>query len=111
MSNARTDTLAGGGSVNEAIERGRAYLGAGADCIFVLGATRENTDDIGRGIPGPVWVIGGATSPTIAEFAEMGVARVSFGPGPMGVAYAALARLVNDLSTGKPHSPDLAFRP
>lgn len=109
--NARTDTLAGRGEVEDAIERGRAYLDAGADCIFVLGANLANTAEIVRGIPGPVSVIGGATTPTIAEFAELGVARISFGPGPMGVAYAALACLVNDLAAGKPQSPDLAYRP
>jgi 2-methylisocitrate lyase-like PEP mutase family enzyme len=56
-------------------------------------------------------VIGGANSPAIAEFAGAGVARISFGPGPMGVAYAALARLVRNLDSGLPNSPDLAYRP
>lgn len=109
--NARTDTMVGGGSVADAIVRGSAYLDAGADCIFVLGANLDNIREIVQGIPGPVSVMGGADSPTVAEFAAAGVARVSFGPGPMGVAYAALARLVNDVNSGKGNDPDLAFRP
>jgi 2-methylisocitrate lyase-like PEP mutase family enzyme len=109
--NARTDVLIGGGSAQDAIERGRAYLAAGADCIFALGAVGQTLRDVVAGIPGPVSVMGGAETPTIAEYAAAGVARVSFGPGPMGVAYAALSRLVGELNGGSSNPGDLAFRP
>ena len=109
--NARTDVLLGGGSAFDAIERGAAYMEAGADCIFALGAEGAILDELIAGIPGPVSVMAGAGSASIAEYAAAGVARVSFGPGPMGVAYAALARLVEDLNAGKPNPPDLAYRP
>src|SRR3954447_22762939 len=37
--NARTDVFVrGGGDVDDAIARGRAYLEAGADCVFAIGA-------------------------------------------------------------------------
>ncbi len=109
--NARTDILVGGGAIASAIERGNAYLDAGADCIFVLGVEDQALREVVQGIGGPVSVMAGATSPSIAAFAAAGVARVSFGPGPMGVAYAALARLATDVFDGAPHSPDLAYRP
>jgi 2-methylisocitrate lyase-like PEP mutase family enzyme len=109
--NARTDTLVGGGTVDDAIARGRAYLDAGADCVFVLGAIGPHLDAVVQGIPGPVSALAGAGAPSIRELAAAGVARVSFGPGPMGVAYAALARLVRDLSGNAQPPADLAFRP
>jgi 2-methylisocitrate lyase-like PEP mutase family enzyme len=109
--NARTDTLVGGGSVDDAIARGRAYLDAGADCIFVLGAIGPHLESIVQGIPGPVSVLAGAGAPSVRDLAAAGVARVSFGPGPMGVAYAALDRLVNDLVSGTRPPGDLAYRP
>jgi 2-methylisocitrate lyase-like PEP mutase family enzyme len=109
--NARTDVLLGGGTAADAIERGAAYLAAGADCIFVLGAEGPILNQVVAGIPGPVSVMATANSASIAEFAEAGVARVSFGPGPMGVAYAALARLVGDLASGMPNPPELGYRP
>lgn len=109
--NARTDVLVGGGTTAEAIERGNAYVAAGADCIFVLGVSGGALREVVDGIHGPVSVMAGATSRTVAEYAAAGVARVSFGPGPMGVVYAALAQLVNDVFTGEPNPADLGFRP
>ena len=103
--NARTDILAA------AIERGNAYLAAGADCIFVLGVPDDALKEIVDGIGGPVSVLAGANSPPISSLAVAGVARVSFGPGPMGVAYAALSRLAHDVFNGQAFAPDLAFRP
>ncbi len=109
--NARTDTLVGGGSTASAIERGNAYLAAGADCIFVLGVDERALPEVVAGIGGPVSVMAGAASSPVSSLAAAGVARVSFGPGPMGVAYAALSRLAKDVLDMDPLSPDLAFRP
>ncbi len=89
--NARTDVLAHGGSIPEAVERGRDYLAAGADAVFVLGATDLATvRELTTGIPGPVSVLAGESSPSITELAEAGVARVSVGPDAMEFAYRAL---------------------
>jgi 2-methylisocitrate lyase-like PEP mutase family enzyme len=93
-----------------AIERGEAYMDAGADCIFVPGlrdldALRELSSRF------PVSVIGGAGGPTRAQFAEVGVSRISYGPGPMGVATAALQRAAETLLAGGEPPADLAFRP
>ena len=77
--NARTDVfLRGTGGVDEAVERGRAYLEAGADVIFVPGVGDVPTlEALVAGI-GPVSVIGTPGGPTLAEYARIGVARVSY---------------------------------
>jgi 2-methylisocitrate lyase-like PEP mutase family enzyme len=107
--NARTDVMLGGGSVDDAIERGRAYLAAGADCIFVIGQKGEDNRALVEGI-GPVSVMGYPGSPAIGELAAAGVSRVSIGPGSMGVAYSALRQLTTDLLSGAPFPDELGYR-
>ena len=83
MINARSDVFLAqvgeaDGRVELATERGRAYLAAGADCVFVP-AVRD-ADTIGalvRAIDGPVSVLAG--TPTVTELEGLGVARVSVG--------------------------------
>ncbi len=111
--NARTDEfLHGGRRVEEAVRRGRAYREAGADCIFVPGVVDPGlVARLAAELDAPLNVLAGATAPPLGELAAAGVARVSFGPGPMGVAYAALARAAEVLLAGGPHPADLAHRP
>jgi len=111
--NARTDVfLEGAGGVEEAVERGREYLEAGADCIFVPGVRDVPTlEALAAGMGGPISVFGSAGGPTLAEYARIGVARVSYGPGPMGVAMAALSRAAEALLAGGEPPADLAYRP
>jgi 2-methylisocitrate lyase-like PEP mutase family enzyme len=76
--NARVDTLAGGGSWDEAVTRANAYLDAGADVIFFLGLNDE--DKVARAIEqvqGRVSVIGGVGAVPLRRLAELGVSRVS----------------------------------
>lgn len=108
--NARTDILLGGGSVADAIERGRAYLAAGADCIFVIGQKGDDNRALVDGIGGHVSVMGYPGSPAIPELATAGVSRVSIGPGSMGVAYAALRQLTHDLLSGSAFPAELGYR-
>ena len=63
-----------------------------------------------REMGGPISVFGGAGGPTLAELARIGVARVSYGPGPLGVAMAALSRAAETLLAGGDPPADLAFR-
>jgi 2-methylisocitrate lyase-like PEP mutase family enzyme len=111
--NARTDVfLRGAGGVDEAIERGRRYLEAGADCIFAPGVRDVPTlEALARGMGGPVSVLGGADGPPLAELARIGIVRVSYGPGPLAVAMAALARAAETLLGGGDPPADLGFRP
>jgi 2-methylisocitrate lyase-like PEP mutase family enzyme len=95
-----------------ALERGAAYLEAGADCVFVPGV-RDVTilEALVREMGGPISVLGGAGGPALAELARIGIARVSYGPGPLGVAMAALSRAAETLLAGGDPPADLAFRP
>jgi 2-methylisocitrate lyase-like PEP mutase family enzyme len=66
--------------VPEALRRGKAYLAAGADCVFPIAlwetdALRRFTADVG----GPVNVLPVPPGPPVAELAALGVARVSWG--------------------------------
>jgi len=96
--NARTDVFFQAGSdrhdegmVAAALERGRAYADAGADGLFVPGLVGERL--IGllvEGSPLPVNIMAGAATPPAARLAELGVARISHGPGPYRQAMRAL---------------------
>jgi 2-methylisocitrate lyase-like PEP mutase family enzyme len=70
-----------------AIERARAYLEAGADCVYPIGVLpRQWIADLAAAIPGPINILVGPSAPPLRELAEMGVARVSFGGGLMRAA-------------------------
>jgi 2-methylisocitrate lyase-like PEP mutase family enzyme len=112
--NGRSDEfLLGERNLDEAIARGRTYLEAGADSFFIPGLVE--LEDIRRLIEelggAPVNVLGLPASPPLTELASAGVARVSFGPGPMGVAYAALGEAAATLHTRGAYPATLANRP
>ncbi len=97
--NARTDAFLKAGDrdpeavLTDAIARGRAFLDAGAACVFVPGVKDEATitrlvDGIGARklslIAGP-----GSLPPAVLQ--DLGVARISVGPWSQRVALTALA--------------------
>jgi 2-methylisocitrate lyase-like PEP mutase family enzyme len=90
--NARTDAIVRGespldGRLTDAIERGKAFLDEGAALVFIPGLTdRESVERVG--LPGAL---------TAAEYEELGVARISYGPLPQRAALAALQALAVDL--------------
>lgn len=86
--NARTDALVHDGPVSEAINRGKAYLEAGATTVFVWGGssrggiTREEVKQLVEVFDGRLNVslkmaAGGLK---VKELANLGVARISVGP-------------------------------
>jgi 2-methylisocitrate lyase-like PEP mutase family enzyme len=78
--------------VSAAIERGRAYADAGADGLFVPGLADERLIGlVVEGSPLPVNVMFNASMPPAARLAELGVARISHGPGPYRLAMKTLA--------------------
>lgn len=98
--NARTDVfLLGIGGVEDAIDRARAFLAAGASGIFVPGvADRDTIAELVKALPGtPLNVMAGPGAPSVAELAELGVARISLGPGLAKVAYAAVRRAAEEV--------------
>ncbi|MEV3922670.1 isocitrate lyase/PEP mutase family protein [Actinomadura coerulea] len=67
--------------VEAAIARGRLYLEAGADCVYPIAAPPDAIPALVKGIPGPVNA-NNFPGTSLAELAETGVARVSYGPMP-----------------------------
>jgi 2-methylisocitrate lyase-like PEP mutase family enzyme len=103
--NARTDGfLRGIGDpatrLETAIARGRAFLAAGADCVFVPGVIDSSTiAALVNGIGGPVNVLAVAGMPSTADLEALGVARVSVGSGPHRAAMATVRDVARELRT------------
>ncbi|MET0468551.1 MAG: isocitrate lyase/phosphoenolpyruvate mutase family protein [Aeromicrobium sp.] len=106
--NARTDAFVKAGDrphaevLADAIERGSAYLAAGAPVVFVPGKVSE--DDINAFVdawgPQKLTLIGAPGSVPLARMQELGVARVSYGPFSQSVALMALQDLTADIVAG-----------
>jgi 2-methylisocitrate lyase-like PEP mutase family enzyme len=80
--NARTDVYLGGGndraSFDEALARCRAYLAAGADCLYPIGLSDlALISKLVTALQAPVNVIGRRGAPSLADLQAAGVARVS----------------------------------
>ncbi len=107
--NARTDVfLSGVGSnpterLEETVRRANAYLQAGANGVFVPGvADAETMAQLAERISGPLNTMAVAGSPSIAETAALGVARVSFGSSLTQAAYSVARRIAEEaLGTGQ----------
>jgi 2-methylisocitrate lyase-like PEP mutase family enzyme len=122
--NARTDAYwQAGGEPAEAmrntLERGKAYLQAGADCIFIPGLRspehirtvidylRANplpvdplpNDPLSIDREAPVNILAGPGVPSIPELAKLGVKRVSYGSGPHRAAMGLLRRIASEAKT------------
>jgi 2-methylisocitrate lyase-like PEP mutase family enzyme len=103
--NARTDVFlrgigAQGTRLGVAIDRGRAFLAAGADCVFVPGVSdRDTISELVRGIGGPLNILATKGAPPVADLEALGVARVSVGSGPMRAALAVARRTAHELKT------------
>jgi 2-methylisocitrate lyase-like PEP mutase family enzyme len=99
--NARVDVfIEGNGDVAEAIERGNAYLGAGADCVYPIVAPLDTVATLVNGIDGPVNILVAPHDPPLAELERLGVARVTFGSGLARVALDEAARLAASALAG-----------
>lgn len=106
--NARTDAFVRGGdrpvaeSVADAIERGRAYIDAGAPLVFVPGVLDAAvTSDLVAGIgERRVSVIGLPGALSAPEYEKLGVARISYGPTTQRVALTALQDVASALYLG-----------
>jgi 2-methylisocitrate lyase-like PEP mutase family enzyme len=103
--NARTDILKWGGSIEDAIQRAEAYLEAGATTAFVLGGSkrgglsRAEIVQLVQALDGKINVLMGLGPGylTVSELKEIGVARVSVGPGLYRKAMKAYSDAANAL--------------
>ena len=95
--NARVDVfLAGGGDVDEAVERANAYLAAGADCTYPILCPPGTIAELAVRIDGPINVIATQGAPAPVDLQALGVARMTWGSGLAASAYAEAARVVAD---------------
>jgi len=81
--------------LDETLARARAYAAAGADGLFVPGLQSPALiRKLTAASPLPVNVMRVAETPTLAELADYGVARISHGPYPYLQAMKTLAAMV-----------------
>lgn len=128
--NARTDAYWQSGvepeeAMRGTLERGKAYLEAGADCIFIPGLRKpehiktvidhlsapdllpndlrtpgpQNNDLRAVHRVSPVNILAGPGVPSIPELAKLGVKRVSYGSGPHRAAMGLLRRIADEART------------
>ena len=96
--NARVDTfLFGDGHLDDAVERARLYLAAGADCIYPLMAPLDVFPALREGIDGPLNMAAKASKESVAELARLGVTRITFGPELQRESTWALGALAADI--------------
>jgi 2-methylisocitrate lyase-like PEP mutase family enzyme len=105
--NARTDAywqagVAPAEALRNTLERGQAYLQAGADCVFVPGLRHpehirtvvDHCQHVHR--KAAVNILAGPGVPPIPELAKLGVQRVSYGSGPHRAAMGLLRRMADE---------------
>ncbi|MGW4642855.1 isocitrate lyase/PEP mutase family protein [Sphaerisporangium sp. NPDC004334] len=86
----------------DAVERGRRYLRAGADCVYPIGAADpEVIKTLVAEVGGPVNVLFRPGVPSLAELAALGVARVSFGHGLHAATQRYLAAMLSAIASGE----------
>ena len=100
--------LRGHPDLDDTIERLLSFEDAGADVLFAPGLREvDQVRRIVEAVDAPVSVLVGPRGPTIAELAEVGVARISVGGG---LAFTALGALV-DAARELQAKGDLSYGP
>jgi 2-methylisocitrate lyase-like PEP mutase family enzyme len=108
--NARTDAYWQAGvdpadAMRGTLERGKAYLQGGADCIFIPGLRNPEhikavIDHVRTVHQEPaINILAGPGVPSIPELAKLGVKRVSYGSGPHRAAMGLLRRIADEART------------
>lgn len=105
--NARTDVFIAAGDASaesrlaEGIDRGRAYLEAGADCIYPI--LLEDLDALRRlrdALDAPINVYASASAPSIRALEAAGIRRLSLGPGLLKASLKAMKDVAETLLHG-----------
>jgi 2-methylisocitrate lyase-like PEP mutase family enzyme len=83
----------------ETVRRGKAYLSAGADCIYPFGLTDMDTiARLVRALDGaPVNIVARAGAPLAADFEQIGVARISIASGATLAVMSLIKQIGEDL--------------
>ncbi|ATY10124.1 isocitrate lyase/phosphoenolpyruvate mutase family protein [Amycolatopsis sp. AA4] len=104
--NARVDSFLGAPDeqavLDDAVARGRAYLEAGADCVYpILVRSSEVLAEFVRRVGGPVNASALPGGPGLAGLAELGVARISLGAGLWRYLRGVLEGTLGEIAQGK----------
>jgi 2-methylisocitrate lyase-like PEP mutase family enzyme len=96
--NARVDTYLRGGdrTSGAAVERGRLYVAAGADCVYPILCPPAVLAELAEGVGAPLNALCRPGGPSPRELSAMGATRVTFGGGLHHQAMDA----VRDMATG-----------
>lgn len=82
----------------ETVQRSKAYLEAGADCIFPFGLTDPKIiADLVKALKAPVNIVGRPGVPDVSQLQRLGVARVSTASGPSLVAMSLTRQVAAEL--------------
>ena len=110
--NARTDVFLLNPDLSEdqklalTIERGRAYVEAGADGIYPIFATEEETlKTLVNALKVPLNVIAKSGTPDLNVLQKLGVARVSFGPNVHRATLLSMEALLKNVKESLSHHP------
>ncbi|WP_049569491.1 isocitrate lyase/PEP mutase family protein [Nonomuraea sp. SBT364] len=106
--NARIDTyITGDPGRAAAVTRARAYLDAGADCVYPIGlADEREIEALVAEVPGPVNILFRPGVPDLARLAGLGVARVSYGHGLHQAAHTYAVGMIEAIGRGRdPYEP------
>jgi len=80
------------------VERCKAYLAAGADCVYPFGLRDPGTiAQLVKAVAAPVNITGRAGMPDAAAFERMGVARITIASAPTLVTMSAIQKLATEL--------------
>ncbi len=105
--NARTDVyLRGSGDehdqLHEAIQRGRLYHEAGADCVYPFSVTnRDHVESLIEAIPGPLNFVARRGRFSIGELTALGAQRISLASGIFHLVTARLDEIARSLAQGR----------
>jgi 2-methylisocitrate lyase-like PEP mutase family enzyme len=100
--NARTDSYLRDATdpFDATLERGRLYLGAGADCVYPIAAVDEREIEHFTRDFAAVNVLLRPGAPPISRMAELGVARISVGGGLANATFEAHKKLLERVRAG-----------
>ncbi|GGO52417.1 carboxyvinyl-carboxyphosphonate phosphorylmutase [Streptomyces daqingensis] len=81
----------------DALERGRLYVEAGAECLYPIGAPPADIPVLARELSGPLNVLATRDGPTPHELGTAGATRITFGGGLMERASDAVRDMAREL--------------
>lgn len=109
--NARTDVwmsktdAAAKEKTEETIERARAYLDAGADCIYPITlADLDILTKVHQSLKAPLNVYASPAAPSMQELERAGISRLSLGPGLLKASLATMKAVALGLKNYEPYS-------